>query len=201
MKGDKLLIKDFHIDSAKIIYDKIKEMVETTKIAVCVAGESGSGKTEIAQCLAENFKDKKSIILCQDDYFRLPPKTNHANRLKDINNVGTKEVFLDMLDEHIRILKDMQGQELVKPLVDFDNDKIGQEVVKAEDFDLIIVEGTYTSLLKNLDVRCFIDKSYKETKKNREQRGRDSLSDFVENVLEIEHEEISKHKKLADIIL
>ncbi len=201
MKGDKLVIKDFHKKAAQTIYEKIEKMVDERKVTVSVAGESGSGKSEIAHCLAEKFAQKKTIILCQDDYFRLPPKTNHKNRVKDIANVGTQEVRLDKLDADLEVLQKMQERQLKKPLVDFDNDEIGQETIQVEDFALIIAEGTYTSLLKNVDVRCFIDKSYLQTKKNRELRGRDPMSGFVERVLEIEHKLIAEHKKFADIIL
>ncbi len=195
------MIKDFHIESAKKIFAKIKNRVEKEKIVVSIAGESGCGKSEIAYCLAKNFQEGQAVILCQDDYFKLPPQTNHQNRLKSLDNVGTKEVLLDKLDEHLLILKKMSAPKLVKPLVDFENDKIGQEVLDVGDFALIIVEGTYTSLLQNVDFRCFIDKSYLQTKKNRQLRGRDPISEFVEKVLQIEHKQIVKHKKLADIVL
>ena len=48
--------------------------------------------------------------------------------------------------------------------------------------DAIIVEGTYTSLLKNADLRAFIDRSYQQTKKARSERGRDPDVDFLEKV-------------------
>ena len=205
MIGDKLVITDYHrLGTAKVI-EEVKRRWATSDqpIAATVAGESGSGKSEIAYCLAElvNESGKKSIILCQDDYFKLPPKTNHNKRLEDIDWVGPGEVHLDILDNHVDFLKRRRDQPLEKPLIYFDEDRIGCETIPPDVFDVVIAEGTYTSLLKNSDLRVFIDRNYKETKKDRLKRNRDPDVDFLEKVLAIEHLEISKHKRLADIII
>ena len=67
--------------------------------------------------------------------------------------------------------------------------------------DLVIAEGTYTSLLENVDLRAFIDRNYRQTKKARLTRARDPDVDFLEKVLEIEHQEISRHKARADVVI
>ncbi len=205
MIGDKLIITDYHRSAALQILKALKEKWKTTdkSIAVTIAGESGSGKSEIAYCLYElvEASGKKCIILGQDDYFKLPPKTNHNKRLKDINWVGPGEVHLDILDEHLDFLKHIKYQPLEKPLVNFDEDSIGHETIMPDVFDVVIAEGTYTSLLKNSDLMAFINRDYKETKKNRLKRNREPDIDFLEKVLEIEHREISKHKRLADVII
>ena len=105
------------------------------------------------------------------------------------------------MDEHINFLKTMKNKPLEKPLVYFDEDRIGSETIKPEQFNIIIAEGTYTALLNNADTRVFIDLNYKETKKNRVKRNRDPDLDFLEKVLEIEHKEIKKHKHFADVII
>lgn len=205
MIGDKLLISDYHRKGALKIMQTLNKRWADFKntIAISIAGESGSGKSEIAHCLADNIKatGKNYIILCQDDYFKLPPKTNHKKRIKDINWVGPGEVQLDILDAHIYHLKNKPYQVLEKPLVYFEEDCIKAEIIHPGAFDVIIVEGTYTSLLKNIDIRVFINRNYKDTKKNRLKRSRDPDLEFIEKILEIEHKEIFKHKRLADIII
>ena len=198
MIGDKLIITDYHRSAALQILKALKEKWKTTDkpIAITIAGESGSGKSEIAHCLYELIEasGKKSIILGQDDYFKLPPMTNHNKRLKDINWVGPGEVHLDILDEHIDFLKHIKDQPLEKPLVNFDGDNIGHETIMPDVFDVVIAEGTYTSLLKNSDLRVFINRDYKETKKNRLKRNREPDIDFLEKVLEIEPDiEVTGH--------
>ena len=50
---------------------------------------------------ATDMELDRDVVLQQDDYFRLPPKSNHQKRLDDILWVGTGEVRLD-LSESVR---------------------------------------------------------------------------------------------------
>ncbi|RLB53314.1 MAG: adenylylsulfate kinase, partial [Deltaproteobacteria bacterium] len=93
MIGDKLVITDYHRRGARLVMDKLAPMLEAAAgrvLAVSVAGESGSGKSEIAHCLGElaEQQGRHYVILGQDDYFKLPPRSNHERRLEDISWVG-----------------------------------------------------------------------------------------------------------------
>jgi uridine kinase len=68
---------------------------------------------------------------------------------------------------------------------------------------VLIVEGTYTSLLRNVDIRIFIDRTREDTLAHREKRnrGHEVGDPFVEGLLEIEHKIIAGHKHLANIII
>lgn len=207
MIGDKLVITDYHRQAAASVMDALRvKMLAAepgTILAVSVAGESGSGKSEIAHCLSELVEadGRKTFIFGQDDYFKLPPKSNHEKRLEDIAWVGPGEVRLDLLDQHIAALKRDPDKPLTKPLVYFEENEIREEVVQPGKLDVIIAEGTYTSLLENLDLRAFIDRDYHQTKKARLKRARDPDVQFLEQVLEIEHQEISRHKARADVVI
>ncbi len=205
MIGDKLVVTQYHREGALQIMKKIeeKDLTDAGIVAVSVAGESGSGKSEIAYCLCEllDAQGKKSVILAQDDYFKLPPKSNHQKRLQDIGCVGPSEVKLDLLDQHVQALKERPADGLEKPLVYFEEDRIDTEVLQPGQLDVVVTEGTYTTLLQNMDLRAFIDRTYHQTKKARLKRARDPDLDFIEKVLEIEHREISKHKSRADVII
>jgi uridine kinase len=206
MIGDKLVITDYHRQGAAKVMDVLRTRLAATPgatLAVSVAGESGSGKSEIAHCLAEFVEQDggRTFIFGQDDYFKLPPRSNHEKRIEDISWVGPGEVKLDLLDEHIAFLKKNAGIPLTKPLVYFEENEIREEVVEPGRLDVIIAEGTYTSLLKNVDLRAFIDRDYRQTKKARLKRARDPDVQFLEQVLEIEHQEISRHKARADVVI
>jgi uridine kinase len=205
MIGDKLVITDYHRAGAAKAMVSVRERLKDGRrpLGVTVAGESGSGKSEIAHCLSELMAAEglRSVVLGQDDYFVLPPKANHRKRLEDISAVGTGEVRLDLLDEHMAALMAHPTRPLEKPLVFFDEDRIGSETVEPGPLDAVIAEGTYTTLLKNADLRIFINRTYKQTKKARLTRGRDPDVGFLEKVLEIEHKEISAHRAKADVIL
>ncbi|MCD4697964.1 MAG: zeta toxin family protein [Bacteroidales bacterium] len=204
MKGDILIIDDNHRKAAaqvvKLILQNIKSKKE--KYVITVAGESGAGKSEVAASIAEKLKEFniKSFIFGQDDYFVLPPKTNENKRKEDISWVGMQEVKLDLLDQNLEETK-MKGDFLTKPLVDFNADKIGEETVNLDKFDVLIAEGTYTTSLKNTDCKVFIDRNKMDTVESRKKRAREAQDEFLDNILTIEHKIISKHKDLADIII
>ena len=205
MIGDKLVITPYHREGAARIYEEVRKQLTAGRLplAVSISGESGSGKTEMAHGLAEllHRDDRHWVTLGQDDYFRLPPKTNHEKRQEDIDWVGPGEVRLDLLAEHVAFLKRGTADPLEKPHVYFEEDRIGEEVIDPLPVDAVIAEGTYTSMLDRADVRVFIDRTYLETKANRLRRGRDPDSAFIEQVLAIEHEVISAEKTRADVVI
>jgi uridine kinase len=140
--------------------------------------------------------------LQQDDYFILPPKSNDKKRRADFNWIGPQEVKLDLISEHI--IKNKAGEKSIsKPLVIYNEDKIIEETISTEDNKVIIVEGTYTSLVKNVDYKIFIARTKLDTLESRKKRSRAAheLDEFTDKVLEKEHKIISEHKTLANTII
>jgi len=205
MIGDKLLITEYHRNAAEQVLPVVRQALATgqTSLTISIAGESGSGKSEIANCLAAKLEEegRNCLILCQDDYFRLPPKSNYQRRKSDISWVGLGEVRLDLMEAHVAALKDHPDKPLSKPLVNFDEDRIGCEIIERGIRDVVIVEGCYTSLINNVDIRVFINRNYRQTQRARKLRARDPHEGFLERVLAIEHQEISTHKARADIVI
>lgn len=205
MIGDKLIINDYHRKAAATIYEKLASILPGTQVpvVVTVAGESGCGKSETAAVLAETCAKagNRSLLLQQDDYFVYPPKTNHKKRLEDISWVGEQEVKLDLIEKNIAAIKEGDKEEIKKPLVNYEADSISEETVSIKGIEVVIIEGTYTTLLKGADLKVFIDLDYRQTRAARMKRSRDPVTDFLEKVLAIEHVIISAHKKLADLII
>ncbi len=205
MIGDKLIVSDYHRKAAALIFQTLQNKLQQAKtpFIVTVAGESGCGKSETAAVLSELCTDAgyKTLLLQQDDYFVYPPKTNHMKRVDDINWVGPGEVKLDLIEENIETIKSGTVGTITKPLVNYEKNIITDEEINVEGAEIVIVEGTYTTTLKNADLKAFINRDYRQTKKARLARSRDPLSDFLEKVLSIEHNIISTHKKMTDIII
>ena len=205
MRGDILLIRKYHTKAAGriagILLSEIRSSV--SRYVIAISGESGSGKTEIAHELAEILKKNgiKSVSVHQDDYFRYPPKTNYKMRRKNISLVGAKEVKLSLLDEHIKRFKNPRAVRLRKPLVYFNEDKIKNETIPCKTAKVMIVDGTYAALLKNIDKKIFLSRTHKDTLKTRLARKREKIDAVDKKILAIEHGIISKHKKLADVIV
>jgi len=201
MIGDKLIIERHHTERAEEIC-KILNRIIYKGFTLTVAGESGAGKTELATEIVRllNERGTRSGLLQQDDYFVFPPKTNHEMRRNNLKQVGTYEVKLDFLDSNLRSFKRNESP-IYKPLVIFDEDLITSEEKDIFQLEVLIAEGTYTSLLNFVDFRVFIDRDYKQTLETRRRRARDKFDSFMLDVLEREHQIISQHKKLADVII
>lgn len=201
MIGDKLIIEQHHTDRAEDITQMLDKKIYD-RFALSVAGESGAGKSELAFEIARllNKRGINAAVLQQDDYFVFPPKTNHEMRRRNLEQVGTYEVKLDFLDSNIRSFKHGEKQ-IYKPVVIFDEDRIIVEEKDVGDLKVLIAEGTYTSLLSFVNFRIFIDRDYHQTFETRKRRARDEFEPFMLDVLEREHLIISKHRKLADVIV
>ncbi|MCP3994956.1 MAG: hypothetical protein GY722_07810 [bacterium] len=204
MKGDIILVGEEHKSAAEQIIGRLgEEITDTTRrYTMTVAGESGSGKSETGQALANALEEHgvKAIVLQQDDYYVLPPKFNDAARRANFAWVGTTEVRIDLLDEHLKQARHGAAA-IVKPLVDYDANQIGEETISLEDAEVVIAEGVYTSLCDNVDRRVFIARNRLETMEHRMKRGREEFDPFIEEVLVKEHEIITQHRVLADVLI
>jgi len=207
VKGDKLVLQDYHRRAAtEIVSHLIQDITKKkTRYIITVAGESGSGKSETGKAIADEL-DKfgiTSVLLGQDDYFVLPPRSNDAKRREDPEWLGPHvEVKLDVLEQNL--VSAIQGEkEIIKPLVDYDSNTIEDEIIHLDGIKVLIAEGTYTSLLKHVDTRIFISRNWLDTLEHRQKRkrGNEVGDPFIEQVLSIEHKIIAGHKQLADILI
>lgn len=207
MKGDIIVLEEHHTRAASeivpVIVDRIRE--KEGRYTITVAGESGSGKSETGKAIADELGTHgiSAVLLGQDDYFVLPPKSNDAKRREDDRWLGPHvEVRLGVLEQN---LVDAIGgaDQIVKPLVDYDANSIEEEVVDLSGIGVVIAEGTYTSLLKNVDTKVFIARNRVDTLEHRQKRNRgNEVGDpFIEKVLELEHKIIAGHRQLADFVI
>jgi uridine kinase len=207
MKGDKLILLDYHKRAATEIVSLILSNIrkKKTRYIITVAGESGSGKSETGNAISDELEKFgiKSVLLGQDDYFVLPPKSNDLKRREDPDWLGPHvEVRLDVLEQNL--VSSIHGRkEITKPLVDYDLNTIEEVVINLEGIRVLIVEGTYTSLLKHVDTRIFICRNWQDTLEHRQKRkrGHEAGDPFIEQVLRLEHKIIAGHKQLADILI
>jgi uridine kinase len=207
MKGDKLVLQDYHKRAASEIVPDIISHIRNkeTRYIITIAGESGSGKSEIGKAIADELENFgiKSVLLGQDDYFVLPPKSNDMKRREDPEWLGPHvEVKLEILEQNL--INAIQGKkEIIKPLVDYDSNSIEDETINLEGVKVLIAEGTYTSLLRHVDTRIFICRNWLDTLEHRQKRkrGNEVGDPFIEQVLSIEHKIIAGHSQLADILI
>lgn len=207
MKGDVIVLEEHHRRAAREIVAGILERIRArqARYVVSVAGESGSGKSETARAIQEQLEGAgfSALVLGQDDYFRLPPRSNDRKRREDPDWLGPHvEVRLDLLEANL--VDALAGaREITKPLVDYDANAITEETVSLEGIRVVIAEGTYASLLKHVDTRVFIARNRLDTLEHRRKRNRgDEVGDpFIETVLVMEHKIIAGHRQLADFVI
>lgn len=172
MRGDTIIVEAHHRAAAEAIVPMIVDAVRSAaggKYTITVAGESGSGKSETATAIADVLEAQgiNSVILQQDDYFVYPPRSNDRARRADISWVGPQEVKIELLDSHMRAFLDGETS-IEKPLVIYEDDAVTSESMSLEGATVAIAEGTYTTLLENVNTRVFIDRSYEDTRAHRE---------------------------------
>jgi uridine kinase len=207
MKGDIVIVQAHHEKVAEeIVPQIIKKIKEEKRIyTLSVGGESGSGKSEISLAISNELNKYgiKAIILGQDDYFFLPPKSNSEKRHADPNWLGPHiEVNLDLLEENLR--EAIKGKsEISKPLIDYNASTIEKETINLKGVKVIICEGTFTSLLRNVDTKIFISRNWRSTLEDRKKRnrGNEVNEPFTEMILATEHKIIAGHRYLADFII
>jgi uridine kinase len=174
----------------------------STRSVVGVAGESGSGKSVTASTLARALGDRgiPTAVIHQDDYFVRPPRTNHEHRRGDLASVGPQEVRLDLVAEHVaafRAARDVDDA----PKVDYPANRFVTQRYDFASAAALVVEGTYVLGLDDLDARVFLEATHHDTADRRAERARDIHEPFVDQVLAIEHEIISRQAERADILI
>lgn len=204
MIGDIVEVKSHHLPPARNIVDLILDPIKASKgiFTITVGGESGSGKSTLSLAIKKVLHEKgyDTFIFHLDDYFKLPPKDNHEQRQSDISHVGPQEVNLDLLQHHIEQVK-AGADRLKKPLVHYRENQIRQVTVELNDIDILIAEGTYATMVDDIDCKIFMLRNYIDTYDSRVKRARDPIIPFTEKVLKIEHDILQDHIKMANILV
>lgn len=202
MIGDVIGIKPAYLETGKEILALLPDSFFQQRRIIQIAGESGSGKSVTAVSLQRLLLERgvDAGILHQDDYFHLPPATNHQKRVHDITWVGPQEVKLDLIAAHQQAFLNGESR-IEKPLVDYHENQILSEVMHLDAYQVLLVEGTYVFEAGAADLRVFMTRNYLQTRKNRLERARENASDFIELVLGMEHEIIKKQSEKAHVLV
>jgi len=205
MTNEIVELKESYLEIGKKLWETIalkSNFSKHQKIVVAIAGESGSGKSVTAFALQKEIEKAGigTLVFSIDNYFKLPPKANHNQRVENINAVGTQEVHLDILQNHLNAFKN-NATSLIIPLTNYKLDCFDTMVISLANKDILIVEGTYVFELEGIDLLIFMERTYKETFEQRKARNRDVMSNFVEEILEVEHQIIKEGLNKAHILI
>jgi uridine kinase len=206
MLGDILLINDMHKEAAQAIYERVIKDLETKeeryRYIVGIAGESGSGKSELAHALGKVLKvnNVRVKVIHTDNYYKIQPLLREEwRRNKGFDKIGTDEYDWIKIRKTIRDFK--EEQECMIPCIDLIPEQVDKLITDFSKIDLLIVDGLYAIKAPDIDLRVFIDLTYHETKINQIIRMKEAMSDFRMNILEREHQAVASLKPSADLIV
>ncbi len=219
-RGDPPEVKERHEKAARGLLPHIVERAQKAlhakrRAIVVLGGESGAGKTEIAEYLRYLLRGKKmwGVTIAGDAFFSLAPEANHRARLDAYAQgsleqyVGPGEVDLERLDA---ILKEAADRGVGEVFVPSDCRRLGSRhyprvPVSLAGADVVLVDLTYGLALKHAGLKVFLESDYRKriaaVKKRNLARDPGQDFAFVQKVLEIEHGIIQEMKGNADIIV
>ncbi len=200
------MINDMHKEAAQAISDRLERMCrekgERYRCIVGISGESGSGKSELAHALGKELKQKniRVKVVHTDNYYKIQPLLREEwRRNKGFDKIGLDEYDWIKIHKTIRDFK--EEQECMIPCIDLIPEQVDKLITDFSKIDLLIIDGLYAIKAPDVDMRVFIDLTYRETKINQIIRMKEAMSEFRLAILEKEHQAVVSLKPLADLIV
>src|SRR5436190_7156595 len=180
------------------------------RVALGVAGGTGSGKTSVAHSILERVGGERIAFLAQDSYYKNVDWQKQGD-LVHHNFDHPASLDTDLLAEHVRMLK--AGQAVDVPIYDFVRHVRKAEVRRVEPRPVILLEGILLfaepNLRSELDFKVFVDtdadvRLLRRLRRDIRERGRtveDVLRQYMESVRPMHLEFVEPSKRYADIIM
>lgn len=177
-------------------------------LLVGIAGGSGSGKTTVADAVAEALPEV--ALLQHDAYYRDRRDLDFEERTR-LNYDQPDSLETELLIEHLDLLT--QGIPIERPVYDFSVHLRSDEVVRIEPASIIVVEGILVladkDLRDRLDLKIYVDtdpdlRLARRLERDITERGRtvDSvLNQYFETVRPMHLEFVEPSKRYADLII
>lgn len=202
MLNDVLLIAEKHEKAAEIIVQRILAE-KKDKYIIAISGESGSGKSELTQCVAKRLR-KENIFakpIHIDNYYRILPLERKEWRIHNgIDKVvGYDEYDWNTIYQNIKDFKD--GKPSTMPCVDLVTEQVDTLITDFKTINMLVIDGLYAIKTEGVDMRIFIDLTYHETKKAQVVRGKEPQNEYRMKVLEKEHQMVQALRPSANILI
>lgn len=180
-------------------------------VIIGIAGGSASGKTAVAYKMYEYFKGKHTIkIIKLDDYYKDQSHLTMEKRV--LTNYDHPFAFdMDLLVEHLERLK--VGQEINKPIYNFEIHNRAKEIETIYPRDVFILEGLFVlnepQIRERCDILVYVDTAadirfIRRLRRDMEERGRslDSIcNQYLTTVRPMHEQFVEPSKKYAHIII
>lgn len=179
-------------------------------LIIGIAGGTGSGKSTVVRKISEKFKGSEIVVIPQDSYYKDNSHLPLEERLK-LNFDHPESIDFELLIEHLQQLR--EGKAVEQPTYSYITCTRGEETVKVEPAQIIIIEGilifTNSELRKLLDILVYVDADPDDRLVRVISRDIIERGKSVENVLEryektvkpMHLQFIEPTKRYADLIL
>jgi uridine kinase len=209
MLGDVLLINELHKAAAQsllelIINDRDKKLEKDPnyKYIIAISGESGAGKSELSHSVALLLKglNIRVKVIHADNYYGVPPLLRKEWRIaQGLNAIGPNEYDWDLLNKNIREFKEDMISRI--PCIDIIPEQVDELITDFQKINLLIVDGLYAIKANEIDLKIFIELTYKETKMMQLMRGKEEVDEYRAKILQREHMGVLSLRPLAEIII
>ena len=172
------------------------------------SGGTASGKTTIVSKLFNHYGENKSIIICQDSYYKAQNILNYEQRTK-INYDHPDAIDIELLYDNLISL--INGKMINKPNYDYKTHTRDVNFESINPKKIIFVEGTLVFHFKQLTdlmlLKIFIHCSEKvrfirRIERDINERGRSSSSvhkQYLDTVYPMHHKFVEPSRAIADI--
>ncbi|RME57329.1 MAG: hypothetical protein D6780_08620, partial [Candidatus Dadabacteria bacterium] len=203
--------KDLGEVCTKLIVSELKRRQRTVfnfskkalpRLRVAIGGDPASGKTTVSSLVQESLKEQgvESVVISVDNYYYLTPKVNWEFRKRTKGWLGPIEINLSLLEQHLKA--SANGLTAIKvPVILFEEESVFDTVLNLKGKDVVLVEGTHSVALENVDLRLQIEKPFPENLENYKKRGREPFDGDGLEFLRKESEILQMLKARADYVL
>ena len=184
--------------------------MQSRPLIVGIAGGTGSGKSTVANKLAQAMPPGRCVILDHDSYYRDQSHMTFDERTQ-VNYDHPASLESSLLAEHLTALR--AGRSVDVPIYDFTAHTRRREVRHVDPAPVIIVEGILVfvegALRDQMDIKIFVDtdadiRLMRRIRRDLEQRGRSfqSIRDqYYATVRPMHLEHVEPTKRWADLII
>ena len=181
-----------------------------TRLALGIAGGTGSGKTTVASNIVKRLALDSITVITMDSYYRdladLPPA-----RRDEANFDHPDSIEQDLFVRHLTELK--AGRPIEQPVYDFARHVRTADTVTIEPREVVIAEGILLfhvpEIREALDIRIFVDtpadiRLLRRITRDIRDRGRtlESVAEqYVRTVRPMHEEFVEPSKRYADVII
>lgn len=179
-------------------------------VIIAVAGGSASGKTTVVEEVISKLKKEFVVVIMHDDYYK---EHNHLSleERKMVNYDHPDSIDNELFLKHVNKL--LKGEEIDKPIYDFNTYSRLEKTEKITPKKVIILEGILVLTDKRIrelaDIKLYVDldsdmRFIRRMERDIKERGRtvESVVDqYLKTVKPMHNQFVEPTKRYADVII